>query len=131
MPNTASGLGDLEQAIMNHLWDTPAPQADGFTVRDVHETLGADRDIAYTTVMTVMDRLSRKEFLARTKQGRAYVYRAATSREDFVARLMRETLGDLRPTDRRAAVLAFVDDAGADDVAALREALGRLEGPTR
>ena len=39
MPNTASGLGDLEQAIMNHLWDTPAPQADGFTVRDVHETL--------------------------------------------------------------------------------------------
>ena len=80
MPNTASGLGDLEQAIMNHLWDTPAPQADGFTVRDVHETLGADRDIAYTTVMTVMDRLSRKEFLARTKQGRAYVYRAATAR---------------------------------------------------
>ena len=44
---------------------------------------------------------------------------------------MRETLGDLRPTDRRAAVLAFVDDAGADDVAALREALDRLEGPTR
>lgn len=131
MPHTASGLGDLEQAIMNHLWDTPAPQSQGFTVRDVHETLGADRDIAYTTVMTVMDRLARKDFLTRTKQGRAYVYQAATTREGFVARLMRETLGDLRPTDRRAAVLAFVDDAGAEDVDALREALARLERTAR
>ncbi|MFC0358835.1 MULTISPECIES: BlaI/MecI/CopY family transcriptional regulator [Kytococcus] len=127
MSNTASGLGDLEQAIMDHLWDHEAPQPTGFTVRDVHETLGAARDIAYTTVMTVMDRLSRKGFLDRTKQGRAYAYNPATSREGFVARLMSETLGELRPTDRRAAVLAFVDDAGAEDVDALREALARLE----
>ncbi|SNC64543.1 Predicted transcriptional regulator [Kytococcus aerolatus] len=131
MPSSTNGLGDLEQAIMNHLWDTPTAQGEGVTVREVHDTLGAAREIAYTTVMTVMDRLSRKGFLTREKAGRAYVYQPATSREGFAARIMRETLGDLRPQDRKAAVLAFVDDAGDEDIDALREALARLESAPR
>src|SRR5574337_1120346 len=42
-------LGDLERAVMDCLWSTSEPQ----TVRKVHETLSLQRDLAYTTVMTV------------------------------------------------------------------------------
>ena len=47
-------LGDLERAVMDHLWSTPEPQ----TVRQVHEALSARRDLAYTTIMTVLQRLA-------------------------------------------------------------------------
>ena len=50
-------LGDLERAVMDHLWSTPEPQ----TVRQVHEALSAQRDLAYTTIMTVLQRLAKKK----------------------------------------------------------------------
>src|SRR3954463_14636009 len=46
-------LGELERAVMDHLWSTREPQ----TVRQVHEALAARRDLAYTTIMTVLQRL--------------------------------------------------------------------------
>ncbi|MDT7732850.1 MAG: hypothetical protein QOE12_24, partial [Mycobacterium sp.] len=45
-------LGDLERAVMDHLWSAPHPQ----TVRQVHESLSERRDLAYTTIMTVLQR---------------------------------------------------------------------------
>ena len=51
-------MGELEQAVMAVLWELDDEQ--WATVRQVHESL-ADRALAYTTVMTVMDRLARKE----------------------------------------------------------------------
>ena len=68
---------------MDRLWS-----ADGerwFTVREVHEALAADRDIAYTTVMTVMDRLAKKSLVAQQRDGRAYRYRAAASRGEMTS----------------------------------------------
>ena len=52
-------LGELEQAVMDHLWSAPEPQ----TVRQVHEALSARRDLAYTTVMTVLQRLAKKNLV--------------------------------------------------------------------
>lgn len=61
-------LGPLEREIMNSIWDT-----NEVTVREVHSRLKKKRDVAYTTVMTVMARLVGKEFLIRKKQGKAYL----------------------------------------------------------
>ena len=47
-------LGELEREVMDHLWNAPEPQ----TVRQVHEALSARRDLAYTTIMTVLQRLA-------------------------------------------------------------------------
>ncbi|MGL4305851.1 MAG: BlaI/MecI/CopY family transcriptional regulator, partial [Mycobacteriaceae bacterium] len=44
-----TGLGELERAVMEHLWSSPEPQ----TVRQVHKALATHRELAYTTVMTV------------------------------------------------------------------------------
>ena len=121
-------LGDLERAVMEQLWAAPiAADHDGLTVREVHAALAADRDIAYTTVMTVMDRLARKELVSQEKDGRAYRYRARAGRAAMTADLMRETLADFDAHDRRTALAAFVEDASAEDVAALRQALAELD----
>ena len=62
-------LGDLERAVMDHLWSTPEPR----TVRQVHEALSARRDLAYTTVMTVLQRLAKKNLVTQIRSG---AYRA-------------------------------------------------------
>ncbi len=113
---------------MEQLWAAPTdPGHQGLTVREVHAALATGRDIAYTTVMTVMDRLARKELVSQEKDGRAYRYRARASRAAMTAELMRETLADFGEHDRRTALAAFVEDASAEDVAALRLALAELD----
>ena len=52
-------MGDLEREVMTRLWDASEP----LTVRQVHELLSRDRDLAYTTVMTVLDRLAKKNLV--------------------------------------------------------------------
>jgi predicted transcriptional regulator len=62
---------------MNTLW--PLGEA---TVRDIRERLAQHRPRAYTTIMTIMDRLACKGIVERSKRGRAYVYRARLSLEE-------------------------------------------------
>lgn len=124
MPSSRPALGDLERAIMERLWGAEgAPQ----TVREVHAALAEGRDIAYTTVMTVMDRLARKGLVLQERDGRAYRYRARGSRAEMTADLMRETLDDFAEHDRSTALVAFVDAVGPEDLAALRRALADLD----
>ncbi|MBM9460086.1 BlaI/MecI/CopY family transcriptional regulator [Nocardioides sp. zg-536] len=120
----AQKLGDLERAVLEVLWGlSPLQRA---TVRDVHTALSADRAIAYTTVMTVLERLARKDLVDQHRDGRAYSYRAAATRGEMTAEMMRATLDDFGSGDSPAALVAFVEDATAAEVAALREALARL-----
>lgn len=109
---------------MDVLWELD----DGveITVREVHNVLAAERDVAYTTVMTVMDRLARKGLTHQHKEGRAYRYRAATSRASMTADLMRDTLADLGSGERGPALVAFVEEASPDEIEALRRALDDL-----
>ncbi|GAB3277314.1 BlaI/MecI/CopY family transcriptional regulator [Actinocorallia lasiicapitis] len=114
------GLGELERAVMELLWarETPA------TARDVSRAL-ADRDLAHTTVMTVLDRLAKKDFLVRERDGRAWAYRPAATRESYVAELM---LGALAMSgDRTEALAHFARSVTDDEAAALRRVLEGLE----
>jgi predicted transcriptional regulator len=69
-------LPELELEVMKILWSL-----EDATVGDVQETLEPRRPLAYTTVMTVLDRLTRKHVVTRRKQGRGYRYRPTLSRE--------------------------------------------------
>ncbi len=110
-------LGQLEAVIMDRLWsyDGAVP------VREVMEDLQRERQIAYTTVMTVMDNLHRKKLLTRTKAGRAFFYRPAQSREEHNAALVGEALSG--SADRTGALLRFIEGMPPEEVARLREAL--------
>jgi predicted transcriptional regulator len=111
-------LGELERALMARLWAAPGP----LTVREVHDQL--DRELAYTTVMTVLGRLAKKGVVRQERDGKAYRYAAASTREQLAASLMLDALGDVGE-DRAATLVAFVDQVGPEEVAALRAALGR------
>jgi predicted transcriptional regulator len=93
------GFGDLEAAIMERVWAADEP----VRVRAVVAELQREREVAYTTVQTVMEILYRKGWLDREKRGKAHYYWAAASREDYTAKLMEEALAT---TDDRALALA-------------------------
>jgi predicted transcriptional regulator len=109
-------LGDLEREVMQQLWDAPEP----LTVRQVHERLSRSRDLAYTTVMTVLDRLAKKGVALRQKQDRAYLYAPAQSREEMTAALMLDALSAAPDGVRDAALAHFV---GRLDPSALKAAM--------
>jgi predicted transcriptional regulator len=78
-------LTDLELEIMHVVW-AKGPS----TVRDVYETLRTRRQIAYTTVMTMMRILEKKGHLNVSRADRAFVYRPARSRQRVVGAMVRE-----------------------------------------
>ena len=110
-------LGELETAVMKLLWHTP-----GQTVVDVEERLRERREIAHTTVQTTLDRMHRKGYLTREKQGKAFVYAPRYTREEFDRGVAQEVLGALLGQFTGQAISAFVDLVGED-----AEALDRLE----
>ncbi len=117
-------LGDLERSVMDHLWDADEPQ----TVRQVHDALCAHRELAYTTVMTVLQRLARKGLVAQLRDDRAHRYAPVDSRDDLVAGLMVDALDQAADTGgRRAALMNFVERVGTDEADTLRRALADLD----
>lgn len=115
-------LGDLERAVMDVLWDR-GPAADGrggTSVREVAEALH-DRELAYTTVMTVLDRLAGKGMVEREREGRAWSYRPAATREAYIAQLMLDAL-DLAGS-RDAALVRFARSVTGTEADVLRAAL--------
>lgn len=70
-------LAPLELDCMNTLWPLGAA-----TVREIRDRLADRRPRAYTTIMTIMDRLARKGVVERHKAGRAYIYRARLTAEE-------------------------------------------------
>ena len=94
-------FGELEAVIMERLWERGRPAL----VREILDDLRGDRDLAYTTVMTVMDNLHRKGWLRRERDGRAWRYEPTGSRSGYTAALMNEALET--SADRRAGPRAF------------------------
>jgi predicted transcriptional regulator len=78
-------LTPQELAIMKEVW-----RLDKATVRDVYEALREKRNIAYTTVMTMMKILEDKGYLKKSQSDRAYVYRPAKPRQQVVGAMVRD-----------------------------------------
>lgn len=113
-------LGELERDVMNDLWSSPTAR----TVKEVHEALSHSRQLAYTTVMTVLDRLAKKGIVRQERDGKAYRYAAAESREQMTAGLMLDALGRVDDASAREAALQyFVGQVGPRDAAAIAQAL--------
>jgi BlaI family penicillinase repressor len=76
-------LAPLELDCMNTLW----PMGEG-TVREIRDGLAIRRARAYTTIMTIMDRLARKGVVERRKEGRAYIYKPNLTAEEARAQAL-------------------------------------------
>jgi predicted transcriptional regulator len=113
-------LGELERSIMDLLWDS----GETLTAYELQERLVADgaKQLAPTTVLTVLSRLETKGFVTRERSSRPHRYQAAASREDHMAELMHEVLGGA--ADRVAVLERFVGQVSPDEAATLRKLLG-------
>jgi predicted transcriptional regulator len=113
------GLGDLESAVMEVLWAAAEP----VKVREVLEQLKTPRQLAYTTVMTVLDNLYRKGWVQRELDGKAYRYVPAVSREEAAARALRQIVDS--SGDPEAVLLHFAASVSEAEVDVLRRGLRR------
>lgn len=110
-------LGTLERRVIEIVWDS-----DEVTVRDVHARL--DGKVAYTTVMTTLDRLFKKGLLSRTKRARAFAYSAAATREELDVIVANDVVSGLLSNDWSAPIpflSNLVDEVGRRDRALLDE----------
>ena len=116
------GFGALETVVMDRLWSREGTT----TVREVFDELAERREIAYTTVMSTMDNLHRKGWLARERTGKAFSYWPSLTREEHSARLMRQAFDAGGRSD--LVLTHFLEQMSDEESASLRTALRNLAG---
>ena len=113
-------FGHLERDVMRVVWRATEP----VTGHDIARQLPAGREIAYTTLITVVDRLRDEGVLTRFRDGRSFRYRATVTEEQYAADLMAEAL---HASDDRSKPL-FHFEYQADDCAAMQHGLRTVAG---
>jgi predicted transcriptional regulator len=99
-----SGLNELEADIMDIVWDHKK-----ITVRDVHEVMMEGGYIPYTTVMAAMNNMSLKGLLKQNRNGRAFVYSAAVSREQMACAIIDAVIERVLEGDR-ALIVSYLSE---------------------
>ncbi len=103
-------LGHLEADVLSIVWDMEKA-----SVRDVYTKIKHQREIAYTTVMTIMARLAKKKILRKEKEGIAYLYVAACSREEFTKSIVQKVMDGIMEDYTDLAFSHFVDRLRKED----------------
>jgi predicted transcriptional regulator len=116
LTRASSGLGSLETRLLELLWRLGCAS----TVRDVQSALPG---LAYTTIMTTLDRLYRKGLLLRHRQKRAYVYQPRCTRDELLSELASGHVTKLIGASLQSSgvLSSLVRVVGAADVALLDE----------
>lgn len=117
-------LGELERTVMDLLWGTPGALTAN-ALRDLLALATKDamgKELAVTTVLTVLSRLEKKGLVERERETRPHRYRAITSREEHTAELMHEVL--VTAPDREAVLARFIGSVSDSEAQALRKLLG-------
>ncbi len=96
--------GDLENRVLNALLDRRHA-----TARDLHDAIGVELGLAYTTIATVLDRLHDKGLVQRRRAGRAFVYVAAVERAALDRARARDVLDRFLGGGAKPALAALVD----------------------
>ncbi len=116
-----ASLGSLERRTMTEVWKQKE-----VSVRQIERAF--EESVAYTTVMTTLDRLYKKNLLTRRKEGRAFLYSAKFTPEELERGLTTDVIGSLldAATERVEPILACIVDAVSDRDRELLDELERL-----
>lgn len=109
-------LGHREACIMEVLWGRR-----DVTVREILRAISKEEELAYTTVMTITDRLWKKGLLERRKEGKTYYYTPKSTKESFVTSCLRKVFDCFAPDMNRAALSHFVDSLATTQPELLEE----------
>lgn len=99
-----SEIGEQEHEVLRAVW-----QLGACTVRQVHERVGEPRLIAYTTVSTMLDRLWKKGFLNRDREGKVLIYKPSKRENTVEGARVKKLVGQILGGDPEPAVARLVD----------------------
>jgi predicted transcriptional regulator len=102
-------MGELENALMDFLWEKKRA-----TVKDVFNFLSSRKKIAYTTIITVMNRLTEKNILKREKSGKIYYFEPIYNRDEYKEIVSDTVVRGLLEIGGEKAMAAFVDRVSED-----------------
>jgi len=111
-------LGELEKAVLEHLWSVKAADA-----KAVHSIIGTQRGITLNTIQSTLERLHGKGLLSRGKVSHAYVYVPKLQREQLMGRIIEDVMTAFSEGKSQPMLSAFVDFAARVD----EKNLDRLE----
>ena len=117
-------LGPVETEIMELVWDMGEA-----SVRDVYKVLLSRREVAYTTVMTILGNLVTKKVLVRRQHGRAYVYSPVVSKDEFIRGRISDIVDNLLNRLAAPAITYFAERLAEVDptrLTELEETIARL-----
>ena len=116
------GLGKLERQVLEETWR----RRDEFSVREIYRAF--DERVAYTTLMTTLDRLFKKNLLERRRDGRAYLYTTVVGQEEFERGIREDVVDGLlgHGADEVEPVLACIVDTITEHDRELLDELDRL-----
>ncbi len=117
-------LTDLQLSILDILWERGEA-----TTQEVHARLSRDRELAVTTVATLLTRLERRRILERRKEGRHFLYRSRVTRRDVRRTMVRELTASLFGGDPASLVSHLVDshEVGPRDLERIRRLIEEAE----
>jgi predicted transcriptional regulator len=122
MGETPALQGDLQVQIMSALW-----RIDTGTVEEVRSALPARYRSAYSTVQTVLNRLTERGLLRKERRGSAFVYRPAMSEADHLTRSIRQALAGASSDARELALAQLVGNLDEAELADLQERAKEIE----
>lgn len=99
-------LGQLEKEVMEIAWSNKIP----VSVKLVHEIISQQRKVAYTTIMTIMGRLTSKGLLKRKGEGKAYLYQPAYSKDRFLTKASQQIIKNFVSSFGDGAVAHFAQE---------------------
>lgn len=105
MKKSLTPFGETEMEVLHHVW-----QLDEATVRQVLNIIREDREVAYTTIMTVMKNLADKGYLTYRKEGSTYVYRPAVKPELVRSNLVEDIVKKVFGGSHKELVRALVQN---------------------
>lgn len=120
-------LGDLEKAIMEVLWE----QNREVTGREVFEEIERKKPVAFTTVLTVIERLLKKGLVKRMKKGKLFVYTPTISRDEFIKKVSEEVIQGIVDISATSAASSFIDilsRTSPEDMERLAELINEKRG---
>lgn len=97
-------LGTLEKDIMEILWNHGES-----SVKDIVDILVTDKNISYSTVITVTNRMVKKKLLRKRKVGKAYFYKPEYTKEQFLELVSKKVVEGVSGFSLHSAMIHFVD----------------------
>jgi len=124
MRRSLTPLGETEMEILHHVWELGEA-----SVADVRERMLEYREVAYTTVMTIMKNLADKEFLKYRKEGLSYIYSAAINPDEVRGNLVHEIVDKVFKGSSKDLVQALVqnENLSAKERQEIKDMIDNLE----